>query len=1104
MLGEVVRRATTLAERLAAPAADIDLGGGDLVDEDLADDRMARWVDAAALGQPAAFARRLAWSGLDPAHARRIVGTARPPTVPPPWAAVLRYILSGSRPPLPASSRPANATRVLGAGSDYAVPLDPADPQPFEDVWRPVVFAARRLLAARFAGRPDLLSWLSEPAASTLERALLVRLAHLAAPALYEEFDGHRPVGPVLLARMIGDRPGGDGDARYRAFVARLGREEGLGALAVRWPSLARLVSLAVSDWVDAAAELLVRYAADRRALAPFITGGDGAPGVIAGIAPYLSDPHRGGRTVAILEFESGARIVYKPRPLAMESALQQLLAWCNRSGALPCDLRTVPVLDRGDYGWMAHVAARPCESRDAAERYYTRAGMLLALLHLLRGTDCHWENLVAAGEHPVLVDAEALFHHDLAPAVFGEDVVPPGTSLDHAFEQSVLRTGLLPRWAPGQDGGIGLDISGLGGVGHLPSVRQRQWVAVNTDTMRQDVVEAPLAPRANTPSLGEQQADPDDYVDWIVTGFEAFCGLVQSRRGLLLSSSSPLKEFADLPVRFVYRPTSTYHAILRAAATAPCLREGIDRSLALEAVARAYLQSAGRPAAWPVLAFESAALERGDIPYFQARTSGTALDAGVPVAGFFDRASHACALERLASLDEAAVAREAALIRGAFLARRLDRAAPSLTPHDRFAADEALETVAPLETESLIAAALAIGHALRDRAIAASDGSVNWIGLARAADADRYQLQPLGAGLYSGAVGVALFLAALDDVTGRHEYRRLCQAALSPVLRALSFDHRDVLARWAAGAGIGGGEGLGGIVYGLVRVGRLLGRAEPIDVAARLAELISPELVARDRVFDVIGGSAGAILGLLALHDAIGEVTILDRAQRCAAHLLEHREPGTGTYRTWRTVDRAPLTGFAHGAAGIAYALLRLHAARPDAALVAAAREAIAYETQTFAPDVMNWPDFRTHQGVSGPVFLANWCHGAAGIALARLGGLDALDTPGVRDDIEHGLATTRAWGLHDVDHICCGNAGRAEVLHVAGARLGRAGLTDRARRQAAWVVKRAADTGGYWVIPGLADRVFSPGLFQGVSGIGYTWLRLARPDLPSLLLYV
>ena len=241
----------------------------------------------------------------------------------------------------------------------------------------------------------------------------------------------------------------------------------------------------------------------------------------------------------------------------------------------------------------------------------------------------------------------------------------------------------------------------------------------------------------------------------------------------------------------------------------------------------------------------------------------------------------------------------------------------------------------------------------------------------------------------------------------------------------------------------------------------------------------------------------------LLALHAATGEAPILDRAQRCARHLLENRELDTGAYRTWRTVDRVPLTGFAHGAAGIAYSLLRLHAVRPDRALVAAARDAIAYETQTFAPEVLNWPDFRTHEGVRGPVFLANWCHGAAGIALARIGGLDALDTPGVREDIEHGLQTTRAWGLHDVDHICCGNAGRAEVLHVAGSRLPGAALTDRARRQAAWVVKRAADTGGYWVIPGLTDRVFSPGLFQGVSGIGYTWLRLARPDLPSLLLY-
>ena len=1098
MLAEVVRRATPLVERLAEPATGGDTAA-DRVDDTVVAERMDRWAEAAALGQPDAFARRLAWAGLDAARARQLVGTARSPADFPRWAGVLRDILAGT---VPVSSR-----SIPEGNGDCPAPPSAhhhqlPDPQPFEDVWRPVVLVARHLLGARSASRPGLLSWLSEPAAVALERALLVRLSHLAAPALYEEFEADRPVGPVLLARFMGHQADGAGNARYQAFVARIERE-GLAALACRWPSLARLVSLAVCDWVHTTAELLGRYAADRQALAPLVGGDADVPGVITGIAPYLSDPHHGGRTVAILEFASGARIVYKPRSLAMESALQRFLSWCNRSGALPCDLRTVPVLDRGDYGWMAHVAAQPCQSRDAVERYYTRAGMLLGLLHLLRGTDCHCENLVAAGEHPVLVDAEALFHHDLAPAVFGEHVVPPGTSLDHAFEQSVLRTGLLPRWAPGHDGGLGLDISGLGGVGHPTVVRRTQWVAVNTDTMRQDVVDAPLAPRANTATLGEAPADPNDYVDGIVRGFEAFCGLALSHRGLLLSADGPLTVFADLPVRFVYRPTSTYQAILRAAATVRCLKEGIDRSLAFEVLARAYLHAVRRPAAWPILAAEVAALERGDIPYVQARTGSTMLDTGMAIAGFFDRPSYASALECIATLDEAAVTRETALIRGAFLARQVGRAAPSLSPHDRFAADETLEAVAPLGTEELVAAALAIGRGLRVRAIAATDGSVNWIGLARAADAERYQLQPLGTGLYSGAIGVALFLAALEHVTGDPEHRRLCDATLSPVARALSFDNRGVVARWAAGAGLGGGEGLGGIVYGLARVGRLRGHDEPIDLAAHVAELISPELVARDRVFDVIGGCAGAILGLLALHDVTGETTILDRAQCCAAHLLEHREPGTGTCRTWRTVDRVPLTGFAHGAAGIAYALLRLHAVRPDAALLAAAREAIAYEAEAFAPDVMNWPDLRTHEGVRGPVFLANWCHGAAGIALARIGGLHGLDTPGVREDIERGLATTRAWGLHDVDHICCGNAGRAEVLHVAGVQLGRAGLTDRARRQAAWVVGRASDTGGYWVIPGLADRVFSPGLFQGVSGIGYTWLRLARPELPSLLLY-
>lgn len=51
------------------------------------------------------------------------------------------------------------------------------------------------------------------------------------------------------------------------------------------------------------------------------------------------------------------------------------------------------------------------------------------------------------------------------------------------------------------------------------------------------------------------------------------------------------------------------------------------------------------------------------------------------------------------------------------------------------------------------------------------------------------------------------------------------------------------------------------------------------------------------------------------------------------------------------------PLAGFSHGAAGIALALLRLHASRPEPAFLQAARDGVAFERAVFSPEERNWP---------------------------------------------------------------------------------------------------------------------------------------------------
>jgi lantibiotic modifying enzyme len=62
----------------------------------------------------------------------------------------------------------------------------------------------------------------------------------------------------------------------------------------------------------------------------------------------------------------------------------------------------------------------------------------------------------------------------------------------------------------------------------------------------------------------------------------------------------------------------------------------------------------------------------------------------------------------------------------------------------------------------------------------------------------------------------------------------------------------------------------------------------------------------------------------------------------------------------------------------------------------------------------------------------MTSWCHGAPGIGLARLGSLPILDTAEIRQEIAVAINTTQQFGLHNIDHLCCGNFGRMEVLLV------------------------------------------------------------------------
>lgn len=1044
-LRSLAARASTLDERLR----------GGYEPDGLAPEEGARrldaWCRAAAAGNWTRFRQRLAAEGIDAARVPALLGPVRlhEATPLPSWAERLPEMV-----------------RQIAAGPPEE---EFSSTPPFAGLFVPL--AAR--LTAGLAQRPAGALW-TTPALRELGDGLIAALSDLFTPVLFERFAIFRALRAPLNS--------GEGTAAtrlYEAFLDHLRAGALLGLLKAK-PVLARLLVAQVDTWTLASAELVDRLASDLPVLIQTFFGGVD-PGRVANAAPACSDAHNHGRWVAVLRFEGRERIVYKPKDLRIDQAWEALLGRLARGGA-PCVLRAPRTLPREGYGWCEYIAAAPCADAAAATRFYERVGALLSLFHLCSATDFHHENLLAAGEHPVPIDLETLLRPGV-PLEIGE----PGPRRAQAMaarivDGSVIASGLLPGWMETQ--GKVLGIGGLS-IEDTAEAHHLGLEAVNTDAMRYSRLRSRPRGSRNLPRIGGEVLRPLDFQEAIERGFQLSCRFLIAHGEEL--ASGPLQAFRQGTIRVVLRPTRFYELLLRRARSAGTLGDGADFSIELDFLARLE-----KPETAPlcIVRAEREALARLDIPFFVAGADGTALQdsAGevVDLAGEPWRALSGFAQlsRRLPALDETAVAQQCELIRHALesAGRSVGLGVP-WPPEGRTPA---------WSQQEAFDRAVAIGDLLVRTAIR-REGGAAWIGSVPLGGGDRILLAALGHELYSGAIGVALFLAALYRLTGAASYRELVEASLASL--------RDTLSRDPQGRTLGlGANGLGSIVFALVRIAALLGRPELLDDARRAAELITEEAVAADTAFDFIGGSAGGILGLLAL-SAAGDPDALARARSCGLHLLSQQigdGPGRGG---WESAFDRPLTGFSHGAAGIGYALFGLAAATGEKPFFAAAMEAVAYERNQFDELAGNWRSAQLETaGVEAKAFPCRWCHGAPGIGLARLGRLAVLDDAETRREIEVALATTAREPMWPIDHLCCGNFGRLDFLLTAGCRLERSGLVELARQRAAQRLDRTRE-GFCWVA---GTDALNPGLFQGVAGIGYQLLRLALPEtFPSILLW-
>ncbi|MGH2510402.1 MAG: type 2 lanthipeptide synthetase LanM, partial [Ktedonobacteraceae bacterium] len=465
--------------------------------------------------------------------------------------------------------------------------------------------------------------------------------------------------------------------------------------------------------------------------------------------------------------------------------------------------------------------------------------------LYALEATDFHHENLIAAGEHPILIDQEAFFH----PRIEGTDLPAEERLGMQAMNFSVLRVGLLPLQILLNEELEGIDISGIGGhEGQQTPWPVPQWQDNDTDQMRLIRKKSTMIGTNNRPTLNSTDIDPLAYREDLLRGFTQMYRLLMVQREALLAG--PLEKFAHDEIRLILRPTQMYAELLFEGSHPDVLRDALNRDRFFDHL-WALIEHC--PYLARAIPYERRDLHMGDVPIFLTTpsTRDVFTSHGEILTDFLAEPSFISAQQRVQNLDGPDLQRQIWLIEASLATLEMGN------PHAarKFSALEPTDTKA--SGEQLLTAACTVGDRISELALRNAE-HVSWLGLSLVNER-RWALLPVGLDLYDGIYGIILFLSYLGAVSHKEDYTVLARQAFYSYTKQLE-QAKKTLKR------IGAFDGWSARIYLLTHLGSLWHEPTLWNEAEELVDLL-PELIPQDQKKDIISGAAGCLLVLLSLY---------------------------------------------------------------------------------------------------------------------------------------------------------------------------------------------------------------------------------------------
>lgn len=713
-------------------------------------------------------------------------------------------------------------------------------------------------------------------------------------------------------------------------------------------------------------------------------------------------DTHNNGSSVAIITFEKGEKLVFKPRSVSGELGYTNLIREINKfiSPKMP----SLTVVNFGNYGFTSF------EETNEEKMDMYQAGRLACLMFLLNASDMHYSNILWTNEGPLPIDLETLFQ----PSRIRTGTPESKRSAYYAMEKSVYGTGVLPISLGKKFSNHSVDV-GFTGIRNQNSVSPFKTFDIK-DGFSQDIKVIWKRQIIDNSLLRDSDLEAliHERCDQIIDGFSDFFLQIFNKKDFFIDTV--IKLFSNAKIRYIHNMTYRYEQLLRILTDAEPSRN-IDTAHALLSRLGILSMTSDNN----LVLSECKQLWNGDIPYFSVNFKGTEVLCGDEVVSSISKSPESEFKLKMENLTKADLTRQTNIIRLAFVAKLADPHADGKLKLEE--SESAVEERPGFERRNTVID----NNVLKHKEI------ISWFtkSLTESLLDDRYEHLPktwigpvakfgtqgwtpgvLGYDLYSGRVGPAFALAVagklLSDAMAINASYDIFEKS-AKILEDKSFELRNVLL-----SGIGAFSGVSGLLWTLFAAGDIVGNERWKDIAVNSWPILQRTLETDNQnFFDMITGKSGSIVMRYRMQEDFKiSDDIINRSLSMAYSRINDNDARTSS-------------GLAHGYGQLLWFFAVINQKQENSEIKRVMEEIDSLIRNKYTN---NNGIIGTYKGGGDEHVSSSWCNGLAGLLIAYYEAYKSNVFP--RESVLNIINQLKRIPISRVPVLCHGSLGIVEAL--------------------------------------------------------------------------